>query len=667
MPRLNINPPFFSKRLDRRDRYSHREFGVKSFNVNNDRRTKRRFPVKSQYERQNVNQFHLEKHVAMRPSTERAIVQALMAAPNCPWRQGRDTFTSQDKTSKYIPTNCYNEYEDYFPVQGEASDSPYVKNILNRDPNATTFASDSRDDDIKISIARNKVRKTLRLFQILCRILLRDEEGKSKGFSAMRQTVLMAATILIENKKWINSGQQVMGPVPGVEIGDEFRYRVELAIVGLHQSYESEIDYIDSGGKKLATSIIASGSYDEFLDSSDILVYSGQGGNSTCGTKVTADQKLVGGNLALRNSKDERTPIRVIRGFREASSLDSKQNITTLVYDGLYLVEEYWKEKQTYGNIVFMFKLRRIHGQPELAIKQVKRMRKTSVRERVCVPDISRGTEMIPIAAVNTINNEAPRSFEYITRMNYSQCDKPTSPQGCNCVGGCFSSRNCSCIMKNGGRIPFNYNGAIVETMALVYECGPQCRCPPSCYNKVSQRGIKFSLEVFKTKSKGWGVRSLSSIPSGSFICEYTGKLLNEKEAGQMIGKDDEYLFNTGCSSKNDDALWEGLSDLLPSELRSSTSCKAVGYPGLAVDASQYGNIGRFINHSCSPNLYMQSILYDHHDRRMPHLMLFAAENIPPLQELTSNYNMGLDRVRDGNVRKFKCYCGSSECTGIGY
>ncbi|KAJ4712642.1 Histone-lysine N-methyltransferase, H3 lysine-9 specific protein [Melia azedarach] len=87
---------------------------------------------------------------------------------------------------------------------------------------------------------------------------------------------------------------------------------------------------------------------------------------------------------------------------------------------------------------------------------------------------------------------------------------------------------------------------------------------------------------------------------------------------------------------------------------------------GFTIDAAQYGNVGRFINHSCSPNLYAQNVLYDHEDKRMPHIMLFAAENIPPLQELTYHYNYVIDQVHDsyGNIKKKICSCGSSECTG---
>ena len=84
------------------------------------------------------------------------------------------------------------------------------------------------------------------------------------------------------------------------------------------------------------------------------------------------------------------------------------------------------------------------------------------------------------------------------------------------------------------------------------------------------------------------------------------------------------------------------------------------------IDAVEYGNVGRFVNHSCSPNLYAQNVLYDHEDKRMPHKMLFAAENISPLQELTYHYSYVIDQVYDssGNIKKKSCFCGFSESTG---
>ncbi|KAL5099044.1 hypothetical protein RYX36_003371 [Vicia faba] len=507
------------------------------------------------------------------------------------------------------------------------------------------------------SATRNEVRKVLRLFQAVSRKLLHEAEAKAKSNEKERKRVdLQAAKILKENGNFVNTGKHILGPVPGVEVGDEFQYRVELNIIGLHRQIQGGIDYTKHNNKVLATSIVASGGYADDLDNTDVLIYTGQGGNVMSSGKEPEDQKLERGNLALKNSSEVKNPVRVIRG---SESPDGKSKI--YVYDGLYLVESTWQDMGTHGKLVYRFRLRRIPGQPELALKEVKKSNKFKTREGRCVEDISCGKERIPICAVNTIDDEKPPPFKYIKKMIYPDCINLVPPEGCGCTNGCSDRAKCSCVRKNGGEIPFNYNGAIVEAKPLVYECGPKCKCPSTCYNRVSQHGINIQLEIFKTNSRGWGVRSLNSIASGSFICEYIGELLEDKEAEQRTGND-EYLFDIG--NKNNSTLWDGLSTLLPDS--QSHSCEVVKDVGFTIDAAQYGNVGRFVNHSCSPNLYAQNVLYDHHDNRVPHVMLFAAENIPPLQELTYDYNYMIDEVcdSDGNVKKKSCYCGSVDCTG---
>ncbi|KAF5197793.1 Histone-lysine N-methyltransferase, H3 lysine-9 specific SUVH6 [Thalictrum thalictroides] len=520
-------------------------------------------------------------------------------------------------------------------------------------------------------VTASKVKDTLRLFQTICRIILRDEERKSKDGSSIRRVDYESWKIMKANNKLLNIGDKGVGNVPGVEVGDEYHYRVELCLIGLHRQTQGGIDYMGSGDNVLATSIVASGGYDDKMDGSDILIYSGQGGEPGPRKKVATDQVLKRGNLALRNSMVAKTPVRVIRGFKQTKGQtwsEARMDMAAaLVYDGLYLVTDYWKEQGCFGTNVFKFKLERMKGQPELGIKELKRSYKASTRIGICVYDISEGAEKMRIAAVNTVDNEKPPPFVYKARMEYPQRYNPTPTQGCACINGCSSLTKCPCTEKNGGQIPFNHNGALVETKPLIYECGRSCKCPlTSCYNRVSQRGIKLPLEVFKTRNKGWGVRCLSSIPSGSFICEYTGELLQDMEAEERTGAD-EYMFDIG-NKYDEHGLLRGLSNIL-SELRSNSVCATVENCGFTIDAAKCGNVGRFINHSCSPNLCAQNVLYDHHDKRMPHIMFFAVVNIPPLQELTYHYNYKVDQVvdSDGNIKKKNCYCGSSECTGRMY
>ncbi|CAD5320411.1 unnamed protein product [Arabidopsis thaliana] len=205
--------------------------------------------------------------------------------------------------------------------------------------------------------------------------------------------------------------------------------------------------------------------------------------------------------------------------------------------------EEARPRKRDGGNFK-VFKLRRIPGQPELPWKEVAKSKKSEFRDGLCNVDITEGKETLPICAVNNLDDEKPPPFIYTAKMIYPDWCRPIPPKSCGCTNGCSKSKNCACIVKNGGKIPY-YDGAIVEIKPLVYECGPHCKCPPSCNMRVSQHGIKIKLEIFKTESRGWGVRSLESIPIGSFICEYAGELLEDKQAESLTGKD-EYLFDLG-------------------------------------------------------------------------------------------------------------------------
>lgn len=526
-------------------------------------------------------------------------------------------------------------------------------NIVGRELNGVTIPSTDG----------NKVMNALNDFKATVTELSKELEGKSNmgNFFVYRD----AAMLMKKRQQWVNTRNQ-FGAVSGVNIGDKFQFRAELVIIGLHCRFQNGIDYMEKNGQLLATSIVDSGRYSNDMESTDVLIYSGQGGNPMVGTRQIEDQKLVGGNLALHNSISEKNPIRVIFKSR-------KKNLPKYTYDGLYVVNKAWKDRGQFGKLVFKFKLKRIAGQPRITRgiveehseenwRKMNKSKNSKECKSWCLNDMSQGKEKMPIRVVNTIDNEKLPSFKYMTNMIYPEWCNFSLPSGCDCIDGC--SKKCPCALKNGGEFAFDNNGAIVKEKPLVYECGPSCKCYSTCHNRVSQHGIRISLEVFKTKSKGWGVRSRSYISSGRFICEYVGKLLLDKEAEGRIGND-EYLFDIG-GRDNDTILGDGPIPLLHSEL-SSSNCMDDG--SFTLDAAQYGNVARFINHSCSPNIFAQNVLYDHDDRRAPHIMLFATKNIPPSHELTYDYNYAIGNVYDssGNVKIKNCYCGSFECNGRMY
>ncbi|CAL9165601.1 unnamed protein product, partial [Musa hybrid cultivar] len=62
------------------------------------------------------------------------------------------------------------------------------------------------------------------------------------------------------------------------------------------------------------------------------------------------------------------------------------------------------------------------------------------------------------------------------------------------------------------------------------------CRCPPTCPNRVSQKGVSHRLEVFRSMETGWGVRSLDLIRAGTFICEFSGIAITKAQAEHING-----------------------------------------------------------------------------------------------------------------------------------
>jgi len=525
------------------------------------------------------------------------------------------------------------------------------------------------DGDTSVVSDRKLVKKALLIYNALRRKLVQDDEAHKDepGGSNFKRPDLKAGSIMMERGLCVNRDRRVIGAIPGVNVGDLFYFRMELCVIGLHGPIMAGIDYINARfnewSEPVATSIISSGGYEDDEDDGETLIYTGQGGNNyKTDRRQTDDQKLERGNLALERSMHHGVEIRVIRGIKDCTSPSGK----IYFYDGLYKVQHSWLDKGRSGFSVFKYKLQRLPGQPELGSALLRSTRQwksqPSSRQGILLVDMSSRNENLPVCLVNNVDDDkGPLHFEYISKVRYSNSvGKLEPPHGCDCRSGCTPGDRCSCVRLNEGEMPFNPNGYLAKQKALVYECGDQCRCPPSCRNRVSQKGVKNQLEVFKTNGKGWGLRSWDPIPAGSFICEYTGEVLSDSDSEQE-DEDNGYLLRANHIQESRTDL-DSISDVL-SEQNQGTYTKPQIQFNIAIDASKMGNVSRFMNHSCSPNLFRQSILYDHHDTQFPHIMFFALENIPPLTELTYDY-CGHGGVNKDAGKSKGCLCGASDCRG---
>nr|XP_016515309.1 PREDICTED: histone-lysine N-methyltransferase family member SUVH9-like [Nicotiana tabacum] len=494
---------------------------------------------------------------------------------------------------------------------------------------------------------RDLVRKTRMLYDSL-RVLaiLEDENNQHLGPRQTRSRGdLKASQIMREHGLWLSRDKRTVGAIPGIIVGDLFLYRMELCVVGLHGTPQAGIDYLpanqSSNGEPIATSVIASGGYEDDEDAGDVIIYTGQGGQDKNSRQVV-HQKLEGGNLALERSMHYGIEVRVIRGFKYAGSSSGK----VYVYDGLYRILESWFDVGKSGFGVYKYKLVRIENQPDMGSAVLRfaeslRIRPLEVRPMGYITlDISRKKENVPVFLFNDIDNERdPVCYDYLLKTVFPPYvyQHVGNGSGCECTDGC--GNNCFCMMKNGGHFAYDINGILLRGKPVVFECGPHCPCPSTCRNRVSQKGVRNRFEVFRSRETGWGVRSLDLIQAGSFICEYTGVVLTQEQAQIFTMNGDSLIYPSRFAER-----WAERGDL--SQIDSNYVRPA--YPSIppldfAMDVSKMRNLACYMSHSSSPNVLVQPVLYDHNSVSFPHLMLFAMENIPPLRELSIDYGVADD------------------------
>jgi len=130
----------------------------------------------------------------------------------------------------------------------------------------------------------------------------------------------------------------------------------------------------------------------------------------------------------------------------------------------------------------------------------------------------------------------------------------------------------------------------------------------------------------------------------GDFVCEYAGEVIGPLEAKVRYSKRQQrqlpnYIF----------ALKEYFGE---------ESSPVVTY----IDPTFIGNIGRYINHSCDPNLIVLPVRTG---TVVPRLCLFAGRDIPAGTELSFDYGGEDEHVEMPGNGGSKCHCGSDRCRGF--
>lgn len=293
------------------------------------------------------------------------------------------------------------------------------------------------------------------------------------------------------------------------------------------------------------------------------------------------------------------------------------------------------------------------------------------VRQWLTCLEEARNKEGADIQVENDVDFEGPPAgFRYIVENEYSRDVNPPAADaliGCTC-SNCTDSAVCDCAQYDDMPPHFTY---IEDRLAelgtrLIKECNDRCGCGPDCPNRVVQNGRTIDLKIFKTRNRGWGVKSVTDIEKGSFVSEYVGTVRTIEEVESIA-----------ASRKSGDAEVSYAFDL-------DLDAKAE----FSIDAYRRGNVTRFINHSCDPNLAVYSVWIDSQDSHLYRIAFFANRDIVAGEELTFDYSPpgdssdeeddeddGMPRRKSKGLEKkmkveknrravpfTKCQCGSDDC-----
>ncbi|KAM0841963.1 hypothetical protein ACQ4PT_058660 [Festuca glaucescens] len=186
----------------------------------------------------------------------------------------------------------------------------------------------------------------------------------------------------------------------------------------------------------------------------------------------------------------------------------------------------------------------------------------------------------------------------------------------------------CNCKSPQDGRMGCR-DGCLNRMLNI--ECEKRtCPCGEQCSNQQFQRRSYAKISWFHSGKKGYGLQLQEEVSEGRFLIEYVGEVLDikayESRQSYYASKGQKHFYFMTLNG------------------------------GEVIDACTKGNLGRFINHSCSPNCRTEKWMVNGEVC----IGIFAMRNIKKGEELTFDYNY----VRVSGAAPQKCFCGTAKCRG---
>lgn len=126
----------------------------------------------------------------------------------------------------------------------------------------------------------------------------------------------------------------------------------------------------------------------------------------------------------------------------------------------------------------------------------------------------------------------------------------------------------------------------------------------------------------------GRGVFAARNIPADTFVIEYEGKRISEKEANRRHGTDPENPYHTFFFSLES---------------------------GKLIDGGDKGNDARWINHACEPNCEARE--------EKGHVYIYTLRDIKRGEEFNYDYGLIVEERQTKKMKKnYECRCGAPTC-----
>ncbi|KAG5681881.1 hypothetical protein PVAND_011288 [Polypedilum vanderplanki] len=323
----------------------------------------------------------------------------------------------------------------------------------------------------------------------------------------------------------------------------------------------------------------------------------------------------------IQNKFNKRDKLSILNDLKKFDEIEFKCSLLAIIYDYDGKIYDSFFKRTKYNCMIYENYLR-WKEEEESNQKMIEKIMKAE-------------SYSFTLTSENLVDFEPIPKFIYLSKVKYPKVQRIINV-GCKCKK-CDDYSFC-CPISKGYDFVYDLNERLcTKDVQMIVECNDFCSCNSNCPNR--PKNISASLQIFKTDTRGWGIKTCEDIPFGTFIIEYTGEFLNKKEAAKRANEyhktGNTYMFDLDY---NDDCI---------------------AY--YSIDATYQGNLSRFINHSCSPNLQAWPATSCNDDPLMHKLYYFSQRFISAGEELTIDYTGGR-KENNSEILNTECLCDSSSC-----